>query len=226
MNYKTVITGDGSKTLYLPDLDETYHSNHGALQESLHVYIDSGLRYIVENNALEELSIFEMGFGTGLNAYLTAHFSKRFEVNVFYKSIEKFPLGKTDYSELGYYELMNDESFKDESTLISTTPWEAKSKINEFFTIEKVKHDFLAFEDDTGRYDLIYYDAFGHRAQSELWEEDPFRNCCRLLKNGGILVTYASKGSARRNLIKSGFDVEKIPGAPGKREMMRATKVL
>ena len=225
MNFKHVITGDGSKTLYLQSLDETYHSNHGALQESMHVYIQSGLQYLIDNKDVDQLNVFEMGFGTGLNAYLTAYYSRLYQKKVFYTSIEKFPLKESDYRKLEYFNLIESDLYTAESEKIAQAPWGEKIAISEFFVLEKIEEDFFNFNRETANYDIIYYDAFGHRAQSEMWELRPFEICCSLLRKGGILVTYASKGSARRNLIQSGFEVKKIPGAPGKREMMRAIKV-
>jgi len=225
MRYKYVSTADGSKTLYVPNLDETYHSQHGAVQESFHVYIKSGIEYLMKEGEKDLLKIFEMGFGTGLNAYLTARYALAHRQKVFYSSIEKYPLGINDYGELGYFDLMNERMYRHDSITIANAPWNQQTIINDYFEIEKLKDDFLKFEPVKNTFDLIYYDAFGHRAQSELWELKPFQTCYQLLRKDGLLVTYASKGSARRNLVEAGFKVEKIPGPPGKREMMRAKKV-
>lgn len=225
-DFKVVLTKDGSKSLYLPELDETYHSHHGALQESQHVYIKSGLDYLIKRGEISEpIRIFEMGFGTGLNAFLTAAFCRKREVNVIYKTIEKYPLPHQYYTDLSYYKLLETEMYEEDCKSIVAAPWEEKVVIHPSFALRKINGDFFDFVGGNGNSDLIYFDAFGHRAQSELWEERAFQICADILRKGGVLVTYASKGSARRNLISVGFEVERIPGAPGKREMMRATKV-
>jgi len=225
MHFEQVTTGDGSKTLYLPHLDETYHSVHGALRESMHVYIESGFRHLIDSNDLRKIKIFEMGFGTGLNAFLTAHFSQVLKTKVYYRSIEKYPIDERYHQELEYFDIKLSEVYRSESEAIVQANWGERTKINEYFEIEKVCDDFMLYANDSTLFDIIYYDAFGHRAQSSLWELEPFNSCYHLLRKGGLLVTYASKGSARRNLISAGFEVEKIPGPPGKREMMRAKKI-
>ncbi|HKK39052.1 MAG TPA: tRNA (5-methylaminomethyl-2-thiouridine)(34)-methyltransferase MnmD [Cryomorphaceae bacterium] len=222
---KIVETKDGSKSLYLPHLDETYHSHHGALQESQHVYIKSGIEYVIERDNLNSIRIFEMGFGTGLNAFLTAHFARETNCKINYRTIEKFPISKAEHSELEYSTLLQSTSYSEDCHTIIDAPWGEKAEINPYFTLEKIEGDFFENSRADSSFDLIYYDAFGYRAQSELWEVKAFEVCYSILRRGGVLVTYAAKGLARRNLIAAGFEVEKIPGAPGKREMMRATKL-
>jgi tRNA U34 5-methylaminomethyl-2-thiouridine-forming methyltransferase MnmC len=212
--------------LYLPELDETYHSTHGALQESQHVYIKSGLEHWLDLNGSENsVRIFEMGFGTGLNAFLTSAFSRQHSVKVEYTTIEKFPLSNQAHADLNYFKLLTTENYESDSEMIVNAQWEKATSVHPYFKLKKIEGDFFELSEAKPCFDLIYYDAFGHRAQSELWEEEAFRICASILCQGGILVTYASKGSARRNLMAAGFEVEKIPGAPGKREMMRATKI-
>jgi tRNA U34 5-methylaminomethyl-2-thiouridine-forming methyltransferase MnmC len=224
-NIKVIETKDGSKSLYLPELDETYHSTHGALQESQHVYIKSGIEYLIDQENPDSIKVFEMGFGTGLNAYLTADFARRSNRRIHYRTIEKYPLSIADHCSLGYSLLLTSPDYARDCHAIAEAPWGQKVEINSNFILEKIQGDFFEYSDPETGFDLLYFDAFGHRAQSELWEEEVFKICASLLRKGGVLVTYASKGSARRNLIAAGFEVEKTPGAPGKREMMRATKV-
>jgi tRNA U34 5-methylaminomethyl-2-thiouridine-forming methyltransferase MnmC len=222
---QVVETKDGSKSLYLPELDETYHSHHGALQESQHVYIKSGLEYLCERGDPEAIKVFEMGFGTGLNAFLTADFARKTKKKIHYRTIEKFPISIADHGSLGYSLLLPSADYASDCHAIAEAAWDQQVVINPSFILEKIKGDFFDYSLADSSFDVIYFDAFGHRAQSELWEEKSFEICASILRVGGILVTYASKGLARRNLISAGFEVEKIPGAPGKREMMRATKV-
>jgi tRNA U34 5-methylaminomethyl-2-thiouridine-forming methyltransferase MnmC len=221
-NVRIIETNDGSKSLYLPELDETYHSRHGALQESQHVYLKSGLEYLVEKGASDSIRIFELGFGTGLNTYLTANYASQEDIPIYYRSIEKFPLNPKIIEALKYSDLI--ESKNDLFEKIIRAPWDAIQEISPHFKLEKIHGDFFEYVDEGDSFDLMYFDAFGFRAQSELWEKRAFEICASLLRVGGVLVTYAAKGVARRNLQSCGFDVERIPGAPGKREMMRATK--
>lgn len=222
---KVVDTKDGSKSLYLPELDETYHSHHGALQESQHVYIKSGLEHLLEKEDLDSLRIFEMGFGTGLNAFLTADFARKNKKRIHFRTIEKFPISLADHDSLEYSSLLPSPDYAGDCNAIAESPWGKEVEINPYFILEKIKADFLDYSQFDPAFDVLYFDAFGYRAQSELWEKESFEICAAILRKGGVLVTYAAKGLARRNMISVGLEVEKIPGAPGKREMMRATKV-
>ena len=207
----------------MEELDETYHSTHGALTESIHVYIKMGLEPIKERFADSEIRIFEMGFGTGLNAYLTAFYAEKWKVKVNYHSVEKYPLDRSLYDGLDYNDKSPLSEVKEQNRKIWDAPWGEEEEINPWFRMCKVETDFFFFLKKTN-YHLLYFDAFGFRAQSEFWGEVAFRICHELLAAGGILVTYAAKGSARRAMEAVGFEVEKLPGAPGKREMLRANK--
>lgn len=222
---KVVDTKDGSKSLYLPELDETYHSHHGALQESQHVYIKSGLEFLLEREDLNSLRVFEMGFGTGLNAFLTADFARKAKKKIYYRTIEKFPISLADHCSLEYSTLLSSPDYAKDCHAIAEAPWNLEVSINPYFSLEKIDGDFFESSKADSSFDVLYFDAFGFRAQSELWEKKSFEICSSILRSGGVLVTYAAKGLARRNMIAVGLEVEKIPGAPGKREMMRATKV-
>jgi tRNA U34 5-methylaminomethyl-2-thiouridine-forming methyltransferase MnmC len=212
------ITDDGSTTLYVHDMNENYHSIHGAIQESMHVFIQSGLLQLTDK---QDISIFEMGFGTGLNCFLTLlHAGK---TNVQYTALEKYPLEDEIIKKLNYYEILrnigsNEHLFHS----VHSAPWNNIAiQINDKFFLQKCKEDLLDFTTDK-TFDLIYFDAFAPQFQPELWTEDIFQKMFEFLGQNGILVTYCAKGQVRRNMIKSGFCVEKISGPPGKREMLRA----
>jgi tRNA U34 5-methylaminomethyl-2-thiouridine-forming methyltransferase MnmC len=212
-------TADGSKTLYLPDLDENYHSFHGAIQEAQHVFIKNGL------DALKNLGtifIFEMGFGTGLNALLTAQWSGLNAVSVDYTGIEAFPVSLEICSQLEYTEQI-DLSLKPLYHKLIASEWQRKISLSNTFEITKIEgrvEDWLPEK----QFDLIYFDAFGPRAQSEMWNIDILGKMYEALKSKGMLVTYCAQGQFKRNLKSLGFTLESLPGPPGKREMTRAWK--
>jgi len=214
-------TGDGSITIHLPDWDEQYHSKHGALQEALHVFIHTGLDHYVQSHPSENVRILEIGFGTGLNCLLTYQYAKQQPCSISYDGVEAFPISIEEADQLNYAELIG----LDKSILknLHETPWETFCDISEFFKLQKRKRYFDQIS-DTDEFDLIYFDAFGARVQPELWTEAIFERMFQALVSGGVLVTYAAKGSVRRAMISCGFQVERLPGPPGKREMLRATK--
>lgn len=217
-----ISTADGSKTLWLKELNETYHSKHGAVQESLHVFIENGLKHCL-NTGKRELKIFELGFGTGLNVFLTLkECIQNEDIRVEIHSIEKYPVLPETVAKMEYELLDSLAPQKDFFRVIIECPWNEVVEVLENFMLNKMSKDFFEAEIESDHYDLIYFDAFGARAQAEMWTEKAFEICARIIKPNGILVTYASKGSARRALQKVGFQVEKLPGPPGKREMMRA----
>ncbi len=217
-----VPTRDGSKTLWIKELDETYHSTHGALQESLHVFIEKGLKHYMASGQ-RDIRIFEMGFGTGLNVFLTLlECLKNPDVSVEIHSIEKYPVYPDVMMNMEYGLLDSLASKKSFFKKIIECPWNEKVELTENFVLNKMSQDFFEAEIASDYFDLIYFDAFGARAQAEMWTEKAFEICARIIKSSGVLVTYASKGSARRALEKVGFQVEKLEGPPGKREMMRA----
>jgi tRNA U34 5-methylaminomethyl-2-thiouridine-forming methyltransferase MnmC len=214
-----ITTKDGSHTIQVEGSGITYHSVHGAIQESMHVFIDAGLKKWKENNpAANSIRIFEMGFGTGLNALLTTIHAG---MNVYYTSIEKFPLEDTFFHKLNYGSLVDNEKlFFD----LHKAEWSAPVRINDQFTLEKINGE-LENLDVKQKYDVIFFDAFAPTAQPELWTDEVFSKMYSLLDNDGILVTYCSKGDVQRAMKRSGFRIEKIQGPPGKREMIRAYKV-
>jgi len=215
-----VITGDGSHTIYNNELDEHYHSKHGAIAESMHVFIREGLNTINKKT----ISILEIGLGTGLNVYLTIKVLKSTRVKVKYTSIEKFPLSVDLVEKLNYPDFFPEDN-ADILMKIHTCPWNQPVSFYENFILTKRLGDIqnIQIED---RFDLVYYDAFGPEKQPELWTYDIFRKIYLALNSGGILTTYAVKGDVRRAMVSAGFSVEKLAGPPGKREMLRATRRL
>lgn len=212
------LTNDGSKTLYVPELDEHYHSIHGARQESEHVFIQWGLKQFVERPSL---SILEVGFGSGLNALLTCLAQQDNQV-IHYVGIEPFPLGNELLGE--YATMFLNEQEKQLFYQLHSSNWNEKVMINPTFELEKVQaklEDYSANE----AFDLIYFDAFGPRAQAELWSLEIFKKMLSLTKDGGKLVTYCAKGQVKRDLKTAGYTVNSVPGPPGKREMTVATKI-
>ena len=223
MERKIIKTGDGSVTIHLPEWDEQYHSKHGAVQEARHVFLKMGLHHFLEKNNKNELSILEIGFGTGLNAFLTLLEAEKLNQKIRYTGVEAYPVAKEEVELLNYPKTCDAEEQKDCFQKLHETEWEEEFRISEYFRLKKQEKKFDELEDEE-LYDLIYFDAFGARVQPELWTEEIFARMFKALKNNGILVTYAAKGSVRRAMIATGFLVEKLPGPPGKREMLRAVK--
>jgi len=218
LNY-IVTTADGSHTIYVPELNEHYHSLHGAVQESEHIFINCGFDFC----EADPVNIFEVGFGTGLNALLTAVRSKNGNREVFYTSIEKYPLENHLCGELNYPRFAG-ESGAGLFGLINSSPWGEMMNICRNFSIMKLRGD-LVTDNITGNYDLIYYDAFGPDKQPEMWSASIFKKISALTVKGGILMTYSSKGEVKSNLKYSGFKVSRLPGPPGKRHIIRAIKI-
>lgn len=211
-------TKDGSYTLYIPALDEHYHSFHGARTESEHVFIKNRLKYLSHR---KEISLFELGFGTGYNALLTALESKGQRVK--YHSLELYPVPSAVYHQLAE----KDPFLKEHAALylkIMDAEWETWVDISEAFSIYKEKKDFHTWEGQAASYDLFYYDAFGFRAQEDMWGTKHYQKIYDLAAQDAVLVTYAAKGIIRRGFEEVGFSSERLPGPPGKREMLRLTK--
>jgi tRNA U34 5-methylaminomethyl-2-thiouridine-forming methyltransferase MnmC len=214
-----ITTADGSTTIHIKDWDEQYHSKHGAIQEAYHVFIDSGLSLFKD----QAISILEIGFGTGLNALITYLEASKRKLKVNYVGVEAYPIKPEELRQLNYISELNAEAFAKDFFLMHDSPWEKKVSITHRFTLHKQQKDFTEI-DVQNRFNLIYFDAFGARVQPELWTEDIFARMFLTLKRNGVLVTYAAKGSVRRAMQSVGFVVERLPGPPGKREMLRATK--
>ena len=215
-----VLTGDGSHTLYVKELDEHYHSTHGAITESRHVFIEAGYLFVKK----QQINILEMGFGTGLNAFMTLMEANKTQARIQYTGIEKFPLSTEAIRILNYPDLFP-EQFRKAFYSIHEGPWNKTYSLSKNFTLTKIKAD-LCDHLIKGSANLVYYDAFAPDKQPELWSVEIFRKIHKALSPEGILTTYAVKGEVRRALVSAGFRVEKLPGPPGKREMLRARKVL
>jgi tRNA U34 5-methylaminomethyl-2-thiouridine-forming methyltransferase MnmC len=215
-----IITSDGSTTIHLPEWNEQYHSKHGAIQEAYHVFIKQGLETCVK----PEVSILEIGFGTGLNAFITFLEAERKSLQIRYDGVEAYPVAMDEVKQLNYVSELNASSFQKQFDTIHGIPWEERKDISEHFSLIKRKQFFHEILDEN-QFDLVYFDAFGARVQPDLWTEEIFAIMFRAMKENGILVTYSAKGSVRRAMQAVGFEVERLPGPPGKREMLRAAKV-
>ncbi|MEH6764434.1 MAG: tRNA (5-methylaminomethyl-2-thiouridine)(34)-methyltransferase MnmD [Aequorivita antarctica] len=215
-------TGDGSYTLHIAEWDEQYHSKHGAITEALHVFIKEGLYHWSAKNAATEIFIMEIGFGTGLNAFLTYLEAEKSNFKIDYTGVEAYPLSLSEIEKLNYTSLLNasEEIFLQ----LHDITWEEKKDISEKFRLTKQKKLFSEINSENN-FHLIYFDAFGIRVQPELWTEEIFQRMYNSLKPKGVLVTYAANGNARRAMQAVGFFVERLPGPPGKKEMLRATKI-
>jgi tRNA U34 5-methylaminomethyl-2-thiouridine-forming methyltransferase MnmC len=220
MQKKFIITEDGSHTIYLPEMNEHYHSVHGAIQESLHIYINQGLLHLDK----KELSILEIGFGTGLNAWLTYCFARQNNLKINYFSLEKYPLNESEFLKLNYTDTIfqeNAEIFKQ----MHYSEWNLPVKISPDFRLEKVCADLTTYKfNKTQLFDLVYYDAFAPDKQSEMWTSELLQKVADTVCKNGILLTYCAKGAVRRALSSAGFDMERIPGPPGKKEILRGKK--
>jgi tRNA U34 5-methylaminomethyl-2-thiouridine-forming methyltransferase MnmC len=223
MEKKVVITGDGSHSIFVPDLNEHYHSIHGAVTESRHVFILNGLNAV--DPAVTAVRVLEVGFGTGLNALLTweeANMKRRF---IEYTAIEPLPLDAKTVAQLNYPLFIDDEEAVRVFPALHQAPWNKVNGIGHYFRLHKIKAEIndALLPDDW--FHCIYYDAFGPEAQPGMWTYGIFNKMASCLRYGGILVTYCAKGSVRRMMKRAGFRIESLPGAPGKKEMSRTIKM-
>jgi tRNA U34 5-methylaminomethyl-2-thiouridine-forming methyltransferase MnmC len=212
-------TRDGSTTIHIQEWDECYHSRFGAIQEAQHVFIKKGLS-LFEN---ESVSILEIGFGTGLNAFMTFLEYPKFNQKINYVGVEAYPVSIEEAALMNYVAELKAENQKAIFEKLHQCDWETSNILDKNFVFTKRKQFFAAI-DDIEKFDLIYFDAFGYDIQPELWSSSIFKKMFNALKNKGVLVTYAARGIIKRNMIEAGFTVEKHEGAPGKREMFRARK--
>ncbi|MEO8712740.1 MAG: tRNA (5-methylaminomethyl-2-thiouridine)(34)-methyltransferase MnmD [Parafilimonas sp.] len=219
------ITEDGSHTIAIPEMNVAYHSKHGAIQESMHVFIKSGLIYFIDKNKLlfnQTIKIFEVGFGTGLNALLSLHEAIQLNKKIYYQTIEPYPLSIEEIKQLNYPCLINKDLEKNFLAMYKCA-WNKAVALHPLFSFQKNKAGLLEFETEE-KFHIIYFDAFDPNAQPELWTETVFKKMFALLETNGILVTYCSKGIVRRAMQAAGFSIEKVKGPKGKREIVRAKK--
>lgn len=213
---KIITTNDGSHSLLVPELNEQYHSVHGAKQEAEHVFLKMGLDPFEK----KEISVFEVGFGTGLNTLLTFDYADKNHKIIDYTSIEKYPVTKEEYAVLNYGTLIDRAELLIE---IHELSWGVKHVLSDSFSLHKINGDLIEDALPSG-FDVIFFDAFAPNKQPHLWSVDVFKKMFLILNDNGLLVTYCAQGAARRAMIAAGFQVEKVPGPPGKREMLRAWK--
>lgn len=222
MERSIIITKDGSHTIAIPEMQVTYHSHHGAIQESLHVFIRAGLQPITpRHDAI--IRIFEMGFGTGLNALLTLTETEQTQQHIHYTTVEKFPLSITEVAGLNYCQQLNRPDLQTVFEKMHECEWEKEIPVTNRFTLKKCQTNLIELVIQQPVH-LVYFDAFAPTAQPELWTKEIFEHVYSWMEPGGILVTYCSKGDVRRAMQAAGFRIEKLTGPPGKREMVRATK--
>lgn len=219
-----ITTADGSTTIHLPELNEHYHSKHGAINEAKHVFITHGLHYFIETQRPDHINILEIGFGTGLNAFITFLESERNNQLIRYAGVEAYPVPLEEAKLMNYPEALSVSGKASFFEMMHTSAWENPIEISAKFRLTKRQ---LFFDDikENNAYNLIYFDAFGARVQPDLWTETIFQKMYNALQSNGVLVTYSAKGSVRRAMQAVGFTVERLPGPPGKREMLRALKV-
>ena len=225
MKREIIIPADGSSTIHLPEWNEHYHSKHGAIQEAAHVFIQSGLHHCcqLKSERAGHLAILEMGFGTGLNALMTLFEAEKLNIRVDYVGIEAYPVTLDEVFQLNYADRTDPSSGAAVFKTLHELSWEHAHRVTSHFSLTKRKQFFNAVADEN-TFDLIYFDAFGPRVQPELWTAPIFERMFKALKHQSVLVTYSAKGSVRRAMQQVGFLVEKLPGPPGKREMLRASK--
>ncbi len=219
---QVILTKDGSHTIYLPELNESYHSMYGAVQESVHVFIDAGFNSCRKH----VLNIFEMGFGTGLNAILTWLECKRQGRKVIYRTLEMHPVKYEIIKMLNYEEVLElDEEGRLIFRQMHKAPWGMDTVMDDQFLLSKI-HGSIVEHDFQSKFDLIYFDAFSPERQPDIWNEAIFAKLFRVMNKGAILTTYCAKGKVQRTLRQIGFQIEMLPGPPGKREMIRARKTV
>ncbi|RZN82167.1 MAG: methyltransferase domain-containing protein [Winogradskyella sp.] len=222
MQRKIITTGDGSKTIHIEEWGEQYHSVHGAINEANHVYLKHGLLYFLDESKSKEVSILEIGFGTGLNAFLTLIEVEKLGININYVGVEAYPVKQEEIEALNYPELISTEHEKEFNTL-HDSDWETQVEISKYFSITK---ELKFFKDIThiSKFDVVYFDAFGARVQPELWTEAIFKIIYKVMKPDSVLVTYSAKGTVKRAMRAVGFIVKRLEGPPNKRHMLRAIK--
>jgi tRNA U34 5-methylaminomethyl-2-thiouridine-forming methyltransferase MnmC len=219
MQTKLVETKNGDFTLYVPALDEHYHSTNGAIEEALHVYIVHGIK---NNCKKPECNILEIGFGTGLNAYLSAIYANENNQKINYFSLDKYPLEKTVYEQLNYARFFHNED--DVWSLITESEWNKDITVSKNFSLYKATLDLLQWTPPLNTYDIIFFDAFGPDKQPEMWSAEIMKNMANALVSGGVWCSYTSKGTVKQALRVAGLTVKRLPGPQGKRHILNAIK--
>lgn len=220
MKREIIQTEDGSTTIHLPEWNESYHSKHGAIQEAYHVFIKNGLSLFKGKS----VAVLEIGFGTGLNAFITFLEAPKMLQQIDYVGVEAYPVLSDEAVQMNYVSELNANSELAIFNQMHQCSWEEKQVITADFSLTKRQQLFQDISDENA-FDLVYFDAFGFRVQPELWSLEIFKKMYKAMKSGGVLVTYACRSSIKKAMLESGFKVEKLPGAPGKREMLRAIKI-
>jgi len=218
---KIVTTADGSNTIYNSAVGENYHSRHGALQESKHVFLNSGLKYYLDNHSASSASVLEVGFGTGLNFLLSADYCAENQIKLDYTGIEAYPLTGEMIGQTGYDQYITSPTWH---SFMNHYHEALKGPVQINSCQLRIAHRQLLDFNSKEPFDVIYFDAFAAVHQPEMWNEEAIVHTVQFLKPGGVFVTYAITGNLKRMLKSLGFKVEKAPGAPGKREMLRATR--
>ncbi|MBD8489607.1 tRNA (5-methylaminomethyl-2-thiouridine)(34)-methyltransferase MnmD [Echinicola sp. CAU 1574] len=222
---KLIETEDGSHSLYVPDLNETYHSFHGAYRESIHVFFLYGLdHWFTHHPHQQPVRVFEVGFGTGLNAWLALVWAEQNKLPLLYHTIEPFPVPEDIYTQLNYTSIDEDLShFQGQFHRLHKAPWNQGGALTEYFNMKKDQ----ATLEEVQLYptDVVFFDAFAPSKQPELWSKELLKKVVDALNPGGVFVTYCAKGQLKRDLTNLGLHVETLPGPPGKKEMVRATKI-
>lgn len=219
-----ISTKDGSHSLLNLPLDETYHSRHGAVQESAHVFIQNGLQHWLKQHPEQVVTIFEVGMGTGLNVLLTLQEAISSDRIFYYTTLEPFPVSSDIIEQLNYIEYVEDTSLQQLFLEIHTCPWEQDVPLLKNFTFKKLQSTVQEAAIQSDAFDVIYFDAFAPNKQPELWTYEVLDKVTFLLKPGGVWVTYAAKGQMKRDLKTLGLAIETLSGPPGKAEMVRAKK--
>jgi len=221
INRKIVLTDDGSSSIFSEEVNQYYHSHFGALQESMHIFIKAGLCSGALSH-VENISILEIGFGTGLNALLTFFKAKELHKKIYYETIELYPLTPQEVAQLNYPSTLPYLNVKEIFTALHNAEWDTPQIISESFTLHKRYSSAINAIYTPNTFHLVYFDAFSPEAQPELWTKEIFESIYQSMKRESILLTYCTKGIVRKTLAALGFQIEKLPGPIGKREILRA----
>ena len=221
---RLITTEDGSHSLYLPHLNETYHSSHGAITESEHVFIQAGLDYYFSANEVKRVKVLEVGFGTGLNAWLSWNYSNKYSRAISMASLEPFPRPKESYEQLNYPRQLQGEQGQERFLSLHEASWDVPTIFDDDFSLEKRTKRLEDFKSEH-QYELVYFDAFAPNKQAELWELTILEAVAAMMGVGGVLVTYCARGQFKRDLRALGLEVQTLPGPPGKKEMVRGLKL-